>query len=71
MIFGPKKYHTIFLVQVDSLDPETARKLLDFIESGGRIFCIESLPSRSLGWNDHEKRDADVTDLIGEDGIIS
>jgi len=65
MIFGPKKYHTIFLVQVDSLDPVTARKLLDFIESGGRIFCIESVPSRSLGWNDHDKRDAAVIDLIG------
>jgi hypothetical protein len=61
MHYGPKKYHTLILVQVDSISPETARKLYEFVVSGGRIFCIETIPSKSLGWKDSEVRDKDVT----------
>jgi len=66
MHYGPRKYNTIFLIQVDSLDPETAKKLYEFISSGGRIFCIEAAPSRSLGWNDHDKKDGDVLYYTGK-----
>jgi hypothetical protein len=61
--YGPKKYHTLFLVQVESLNPETAKKLYEFVSSGGRIFCIETLPLKSLGWNDSERKDKEVKDL--------
>jgi hypothetical protein len=64
MHYGPKKYNTIFLVGVDSLDTQTAQKLLDFIDTGGRIFCIESIPSKSLGWKDHEQNNREVSDLV-------
>jgi hypothetical protein len=60
MQYGPKKYHTIFLVQVDSLNPKTAEKLYEFVASGGRVFCIETFPSKSPGWKDHETRDREV-----------
>lgn len=60
LMFGPKRYHTIFMVQVDSLKPETAKKLYEFIASGGRVFCIDTFPSRSLGWEDHENKDHEV-----------
>ena len=66
MHYGPCKYNTIFLVQVDSVDPETAKKLYEFVSSGGRIFCIEVVPSKSPGWNDSEKRDAEVLGWIGK-----
>ena len=62
--YGPKKYHTIFLVQVDSLNPDTAKKLYEFINSGGRIFCIEVFPSKSLGWKDFEMKDKEVTEFV-------
>ena len=64
MYYGPKKYHTLFLVQVDSLNTGTARKLFEFIASGGRVFCIEMYPSKSLGWKDSEIRDKEVNALI-------
>jgi hypothetical protein len=60
MQYGPKKYHTIFLIQVDSLNPKTAEKLYEFISSGGRVFCIETFPSKSLGWKDYVTRDREV-----------
>jgi len=60
MHYGPKKYNTIFLVQVDSLSTTAAKKLFDFTASGGRVFCVEVYPSKSLGWKDFEKRDKEV-----------
>jgi hypothetical protein len=64
MYYGPKKYRTIFLVKIDSLSTEAAMKLYDFIASGGRVFCIEVYPSKSLGWRDSEIRDNEVKSLI-------
>jgi hypothetical protein len=60
MLYGPRKYKTIFLVQVDSLSVQTAKKLFEFVNSGGRIFCIEAIPSKSLGWNNHDANDDEV-----------
>jgi hypothetical protein len=64
MCYGPRKYQTLFLVGVESLDTNTAKKLLDFIECGGRIFCLETFPSRSSGWNNHLERDSEVLRYI-------
>jgi hypothetical protein len=64
MYYGPKKYNTLFLVQVDSLSIETAKKLYEFIVCGGRIFCIQTDPSKSLGLKDYEIRDKEVAGLI-------
>jgi hypothetical protein len=64
MHFGSRKYNSLILVQVDSLDVATAVKLADFVESGGRIFCIEAMPSKSLGWKNHEHHDKEVHDLV-------
>jgi hypothetical protein len=58
--YGPRKYHSIFLTQVDSLEPSTAKKLSEFVESGGRIFFIESFPMKAPGWKDHDQRDKEV-----------
>ncbi len=62
--YGTRKYNTIFLVKVDSLHPETAEKLYEFVRSGGRIFCIESYPSASLGYHDHKAKDLAVKATI-------
>jgi hypothetical protein len=64
--FGPRKYHTIFLTQVESMEPATAKKLFEFIEAGGRIFFIEAYPSKACGWNNHEQRDKEVQDWINK-----
>lgn len=64
LFYGPRKYHTIFLTEVECLDPETAKKLFDFVSSGGRIFCIEAYPDKATGWNDHQQRDIEVQDWV-------
>ena len=64
MCYGPRKYHTLFLIQVDSLETTTAKKLYDFVVAGGRIFCIETYPGKSLGWKNYAERDKEVSGYI-------
>ncbi|WP_121356468.1 glycosyl hydrolase [Flavisolibacter nicotianae] len=64
--FGPRKYHTLFLVQVQSLEPATARKLLQFVQNGGRVFCLETLPEFSLGLHQYEQKDREVQDVVSQ-----
>jgi hypothetical protein len=64
MNYGTRKYSTIFLVKVDSLHPETAGKLLDFILNGGRVFCVESIPSVSLGYKNSREKDKEVRIIV-------
>ncbi|HEY4207344.1 MAG TPA: glycosyl hydrolase, partial [Puia sp.] len=66
MRYGPRKYHTLFLARVERMDPAVVRKLRDFVAGGGRIFCIETMPDRSTGWQDHERRDAEVRKAVEE-----
>jgi hypothetical protein len=62
--YGPRKYHTIFLPRVQRMEPATAQKLYDFVAAGGRIFCVDAIPDRSVGWNEHERRDAEVKSWV-------
>lgn len=64
LIYGKRKYHTLFLIEVHSLDTATAAKLHEFVDNGGRIFCIEAVPDRSTGWNNYQKRDLEVLGWI-------
>jgi hypothetical protein len=58
--YGPRKYHTIFLIQVERMEPATAEKLYEFVASGGRIFCLDGFPQKSTGLSDHQRRDGEV-----------
>jgi hypothetical protein len=64
MYYDSRKYHSLFLIQIDSIDVATAKKIFEFINSGGRVFCIETFPSKSLGWKDHEENDREVSSYI-------
>ena len=60
LCYGPKKYGTLFLPEVTSINPETLEKIHAFVSSGGRVFCIEKYPEKSPGLKDYKKRDAEV-----------
>ncbi len=62
--YGPRTYHTIFLVAIQHIEPATAGKLFDFVSSGGRIFCVEKYPEKSPGWNNHQEADAAVRNWV-------
>ncbi len=60
LCYGHRKYGTLFLVEVTSIAPETLSKLYDFVSSGGRIFCIEKYPEKSLGLVKSTERDKEI-----------
>jgi len=64
MQYGTRQYHTIFLIEVHSLEPLTAKKLYDFVSNGGRVFCLEAFPEKSLGWNNYIQKDKEVNSWV-------
>ena len=62
--YGARKYHTLFLIEVKSMSPQTVKKLYDFVSAGGRIFCIEAYPMQSLGWLNHQQKDLEVKEWV-------
>jgi hypothetical protein len=64
--YGSKEYGTLILPEVTSMGVSTLKKLLDFVSTGGRIFCIEKYPEKSLGLQDWQKRDKEVIDLVAK-----
>jgi hypothetical protein len=59
--YGNRKYNSIFLIETERMYPATLAKLYDFVVSGGRVFCIEKYPVKSLGWKDRERNDREIT----------
>ena len=49
LCFNQRKYNTLMLIDVESLHPTTAEQLLKFVETGGKIICIDTIPHKSLG----------------------
>uniref|UniRef100_UPI003217A23D glycosyl hydrolase n=1 Tax=uncultured Draconibacterium sp. TaxID=1573823 RepID=UPI003217A23D len=64
LCYGPKEYGTIFLPEVTSIGISTLKKLLEFVTSGGRVFCIEKYPEKSLGLKEWKQRNTEVAGLI-------
>jgi len=61
LCFNKRKYSTLMLIDVESLHPETAEQLLKFVETGGKIVCIDTIPYQSLGlWKNYAERDSIV-----------
>ena len=57
--FNQRKYNTLMLIDVESLHPTTAEQLLKFVETGGKIVCIDTIPYQSLGKpGDHQNSDS-------------
>jgi hypothetical protein len=52
------------MVEISSTSPETLAKLYDFVSTGGRIFCIEKYPEKSLGLVNAKVRDQEIQVLV-------
>ena len=47
--YGNRSYSVIWLPGLHSIQTETANKLNQFVQSGGRVFCFNSKPETTLG----------------------
>ncbi len=66
LIYGPMTYHAVILCGVRSVEPETAKALLEFAGNGGKIIAVDGYPQRSLSFNNFESNDQIVRDLFNE-----
>tara|TARA_R110002050_G_scaffold187015_2_gene321418 strand:- start:80268 stop:83099 length:2832 start_codon:yes stop_codon:yes gene_type:complete len=66
LTYGPMSYSTIMLSSVESMDPEAARGLLEFVQSGGTLIAIEKTPSRSLSFQNASKNDSIVQTVFAQ-----
>jgi hypothetical protein len=64
LTYNTRKYHTLILIEVETMEPETAEALAAFAAAGGRVIFIGKEPHRSPGWKDHKERDEKVKQTI-------
>lgn len=64
LTFGPRKYNALLIMEVESLEPETAEKIKHFAEAGGTVVFIEHLPSKSPGFQNHDANDEAVREFM-------
>jgi hypothetical protein len=66
LTYGPMSFKTIFLSSIESLEPETATALLEFVKNGGKLVAIDGLPYRSLSFQNANQNDSIVKAVFSE-----
>lgn len=64
--FNSRRYHTLILLNVETIAPETAEALENFARNGGKIIYVENEPCRSPGLKDYRERDKRVAQRIAD-----
>ncbi|AKJ64173.1 glycosyl hydrolase [Kiritimatiella glycovorans] len=58
-------YAVLILPRVLCLAPETLEKIGQFVQAGGTVFALDTLPETSGGLIDHEARDTRLAGMLG------
>jgi len=64
LIYGPMQYEALWLGGVKSLHPATAQAIQQYVENGGKIMMIDSVPHRSLSLQNASKNDSIVRSVF-------
>ncbi len=64
LTFSPMAYQSVFFGSIQSLEPETAKALLEFVKNGGRLVAIDGLPNRSLSYLEAIRNDSIVNHVF-------
>ena len=64
LCYGPRAYSELFLVEVRGTTVGAMEKIAEFVRAGGRVFCIETLPEKSVGMVDSDERDARIREIV-------
>lgn len=63
--FNARKYHTIILLKVETMLPETAQALENFVRNGGKVIFVEAEPFKSPGLKEYKEQNEQVSQRIG------
>ncbi|KAA6345368.1 hypothetical protein EZS27_007047 [termite gut metagenome] len=62
--YNNRKYHTLILLEVETMLPETAKALSQFVSKGGKLIFVGKEPYKSPGLKNHQKSDKQVAQII-------
>jgi hypothetical protein len=62
--YGARSYDTLLVMDVVSLEPETAEAIARFSEAGGRVVFVGLAPDRAPGLKDAAEADRRVKDVV-------
>jgi hypothetical protein len=62
--YGSRKYHTLILLEVESMAPATAAALANFVKKGGKAVFVGKEPHKSAGLKNYLKNDRKVSQTI-------
>jgi hypothetical protein len=62
--YGDRQYHTLMLLEVESMAPATATALARFVERGGRLLFVGKAPCKSTGFRNYRRNDRAVAQTI-------
>ncbi|MDR2472908.1 MAG: glycoside hydrolase family 2, partial [Tannerella sp.] len=66
MIYGQRKYNTLILIEVETMQPATALAIAKFVKAGGKLICIAKEPYKSSGLVGSAKNDKTVASTISD-----
>ncbi|RED47870.1 glycosyl hydrolase [Seonamhaeicola aphaedonensis] len=64
LTYGDMNFKLLVLANLESVDIKVAKKLKDFVASGGKIVVIDGLPDKSLGYGDYQANDALISRIM-------
>ncbi len=63
---GPRAYDAIILEDVETILPQTAKRLAEYAKAGGKIIFVRKAPYRSPSFKNAEQDDKIVRDAVAE-----
>ncbi len=64
--YGKKVYAVLFLPGVESISVASIRKIYEFVKQGGKVYCLDTAPFKSVGFKEMEVEDKTVRSLVEE-----
>jgi hypothetical protein len=64
--YGPMSYQAIILTSIESMEPQTATALQEFVKGGGKLVIVDGAPRRSVSMNSAGEGDATVKRVFSE-----
>ncbi|MDR0725891.1 MAG: hypothetical protein LBF59_07800, partial [Prevotellaceae bacterium] len=62
--YNSRKYHTLILIEVETMEPATAAALANFVKKGGKVIFVGKEPFKSSGLKNYRKNDKKVAQTI-------
>ena len=64
--YNRRAYHTLILLEVESMLPATAEAIAAFVKNGGKVIFVGKEPYKSPGMNDSQSNDEKVRKTIAD-----